>query len=73
MFRFIISIIAFVISAIISGMLGSAIILAGFIGVILVNLLLSSYDIKTDIVEIREILISLKDKENNVKENNVDS
>lgn len=64
MFRLIISVVAFVISGVISGLVGNAVVIAGLLGVILVNLLLSSYDIKTDIVELREILTSLKDKEN---------
>ena len=58
---------AFVLAVIISGLVGDAIVITGLLGVILVNILLSSYDIKTEVVELREILTLLKDKENEVE------
>ena len=59
MLQFIVSIIAFVVTIFIGGYMGEEVIIAGLLGVILVNLLLSTSmigDLKKEVAELKNML-----------------
>ena len=59
MLQFIVSIIAFVVTIFVGGYLGEEVIIAGLLGVVLVNLLLSASiisDLKKEVAELKSML-----------------
>ena len=76
MLQFIVSIIAFVVATFVGGYMGEELVIAGLLGVILVNLLLSTSmisDLKKEVAELKSMLkkdeTKAEEKENKTEEN----